>query len=163
MKRLTLIRHAQADNPLPDQQDWHRPLTKRGQRDAKEMSRRLKEQQPRPEIILSSPAIRAKQTAEIFAACFAKAELVMNEELYLAEPKNLLAAIQQLGDVADHLILVGHNPGISELADQLSKDRRIEGMPTASIVTMEFSITTWQALLPATGINVDFDYPQRPA
>lgn len=163
MKRLSLLRHAQADTPLPDQQDWDRPLTKRGQLDAAEMARRLKISSTVPQVILSSPAMRARQTAEIVAKACSKARLAFAEQLYLASPKQMLETIQQLGDAAAHLLVVGHNPGISELADQLSTERRIDGMPTASIVTLEFDITTWQALRPATGDNVEFDFPQRPA
>jgi phosphohistidine phosphatase len=161
MKQLTLIRHAQADNPLPDQRDWDRPLTKRGLLDAAEMARRFKSQGDCPDFILSSPALRAQQTATIFAKYFAKTTLQLDEELYLTSPKQLLASLQRLAPTINHLLLVGHNPGISELADQLSAERRIEGMPTASMVTFEFAITTWQALRPAMGFNVEFDYPQR--
>ena len=85
----------------------------------------------------------------------------MDEELYLASPKQMLSVILAQDNATRHLVLVGHNPGISELADELSQERRIEGMPTASVVTMEFDIDSWQELLPASGTNVEFDYPQR--
>jgi phosphohistidine phosphatase len=163
MKRLTLLRHAQADNPLPDQSDWNRLLTKRGQLDAKEMARRLKVQQLRPGLVLSSPALRARQTAEVFARCFSSATLQLVEELYLADSKLLLTLIQQRGGSSDHLLVVAHNPGITELASWLAQDRRIDNMPTCATVTAEFELDTWQALQPATGLNVEFDYPQRPA
>jgi phosphohistidine phosphatase len=163
MMRLTLLRHAQADDPVSDQQDWDRPLTKRGQLDAKEMTRRMKVQQLRPTLMLSSPAIRARQTAEVVGKCFAAATLQLVEDLYQADRKQLLSVIQEHGANAAHLLVIGHNPGISECADWLAQERRIDGMPTCAIVTMEFSVTTWQAIRPATGINVDFDYPQRPA
>ncbi|MGD9841820.1 MAG: histidine phosphatase family protein [Steroidobacteraceae bacterium] len=163
MMRLTLVRHAQADNPLPDQQDWDRPLTRRGLLDGTEMARRAKELRATPPLILSSPAVRTRQTAELFAKALNKSQLQLIEDLYLASAKQLLISLQQQADSTTHLMVVGHNPGISELADKLSDQRRIDGMPTASVVTMEFSITTWQDLRPATGLNVEFDYPQRPA
>lgn len=163
MMRLTLVRHAQADNPLPDQQDWDRPLTRRGLMDGTEMARRVKDLHLTSPLILSSPAMRTRQTAELFAKTLSKSPPRLIEDLYLASAKQLLISLKQQDDSTLHLLVVGHNPGISELADQLSEHRRIDGMPTASVVSMELSITTWQALRPATGFNVEFDYPQRPA
>lgn len=163
MKRLTLVRHAQADNPVSDQQDWDRPLTARGLSDAAVMARRLKSQRLRPELMLSSPALRARQTAEVFAKCFSftATQLQLVEELYLADAKHLLTAIQQLGKDCGHLLVVGHNPGIAEFADKLSQERGVDSMPTSAVYTVQFDIKTWQELLPGTGVNVAFDYPQR--
>jgi phosphohistidine phosphatase len=163
MKRLTLLRHAQADNPLADQQDWDRPLTKRGERDAGEMARRMKSLRLRPVLILTSPAIRAWQTAEAFSKCFHNAQLQLVDDLYLATPRQLLTAIHAQGGSATHLLVVAHNPGISEFADQLSHDRRVDGMPTGAIVTAEFDLAGWHDLQPGTGANVEFDCPQRSA
>jgi phosphohistidine phosphatase len=163
MKRLTLMRHAQADNPLPGQPDWDRPLTKRGQLDAKEMTRRLKVQQWRPELILSSPALRTRETATALLKCFGNTQVEYVEELYLADPKPMLAIIQQLGLSTNHLLVVAHNPGIAELADLLCAERSIDTMPTGALVTAEYDLEAWQALRPAMGVNVEFDYPQRPA
>lgn len=162
-KRLTLVRHAQADDPLPNQSDWERPLTKRGLRDAEEMAKRLKEQKLKPDLILASPATRARQTAELFtkALCAHSPEkLQFAEELYLADTKRLLDCIHQLGGTHAHLLLVAHNPGLTEFADQLSQERRIEAMPTCAIFTAEFTIKHWQELLPASGVRVQLDYPR---
>lgn len=163
MMRLSLLRHAQADDPVSNQPDWDRPLTKRGQLDAKEMARRMKVAKHTPDLILSSPAIRARQTAEAFAKCFSGAQVQFVETLYLADTKQLLAAIRDHGGNAMHLLVVAHNPGITEFADQLSQERSIEAMPTGAIVTAEFDVQTWQELVFATGINVELDYPQRSA
>ncbi len=162
-RRLSLMRHAQADNPLLDQQDWDRPLTRRGQLDASEMARRLKAEKRKPDVILCSPAVRTRQTAEVLMKCFPNAQLQFVEELYLADPAQLMQAIHEYGEHAAHLLVVAHNPGITELADELSAERSIEAMPTGAIVTAEFELTSWQDLLPATGTEVEFDYPQRPA
>ncbi len=163
MMRLSLLRHAQADDPVPNQPDWDRPLTKRGQLDAKEMARRMKVAKHTPDLILSSPAIRARQTAEAFAKCFSGAQVQFVETLYLADPKQLLAAIRDHGGAAMHLLVVAHNPGITEFADQLSKQRSIDAMPTGAVVTAEVDVKTWQELVPGSSTNVDLDYPQRSA
>jgi phosphohistidine phosphatase len=161
--RLTLLRHAQADPELPGSKDWQRALTRRGELDAKQMGQRLKQRYGPPPLILSSPAIRARQTSEIVAKHFARTQIEFVDDLYLASPLIMLSSIQQHGESFTHLLVVGHNPGISELANELNCERAIEGMPTASFVSMEFAMRTWRELLPATGINVEFDYPQRPA
>jgi phosphohistidine phosphatase len=163
MKRLSLLRHAQADDPVSNRQDWDRPLTRRGQLDAKEMARRMKVAKHKPQLILSSPAIRARQTAETFAQCFAGATLQFVEGLYLADPKQLFNCIREHGGTATHLLVVAHNPGITEFASELAQERSIDAMPTGCVVTAEFDVEDWQDLLPATGINVELDYPQRPA
>jgi len=163
MKRLTLIRHAQADDPLPDQPDWDRPLTRRGISDAVAMAKRLKSPRYKPELILASPALRTRQTTDIFAERFGleAEQLKFIEESYLADAKRLLKVIQEHGANAKHVMLVAHNPGITELADQLSQERGIDAMPTCAIFTAEFNITHWSELLPASGVNVEFDYPHR--
>jgi phosphohistidine phosphatase len=163
MMRLSLLRHAQADDPVSNQQDWDRPLTRRGLLDAKEMARRMKVGKHKPHLILSSPAVRARQTAETFAKCFAGAHLQYVEGLYLADPKQLLACIREYGGAATHLLVVAHNPGITEFANQLSRERTIDAMPTGAIVTAEFELNAWQGLVLGTGLNVELDYPQRPA
>lgn len=167
VKRLTLVRHAQADDQLPDRSDWERPLTRRGLRDAEEMAKRLKAQKLKPDLILSSPAVRARQTAEIFAKTLHHSHsndvLQFAEELYLADSKRLLACIHALGDTHRHLLVVAHNPGLTEFADQLSQERCIEAMPTCAIFTAEFAVNNWRELLPASGIHVELDYPHRAA
>jgi phosphohistidine phosphatase len=163
MMRLTLLRHAQADDPVSNQQDWDRPLTRRGLLDAKEMARRMKAAKHKPHLILSSPAIRARQTAETFAHCFASTTIQFVEGLYLADPKQLLNNIREHGGAASHLLVVAHNPGITEFANQLSQERSIDAMPTGAVVTAEFPLQRWQDLQPGSGINVELDYPQRPA
>jgi phosphohistidine phosphatase len=164
LKRLTLVRHAQADDQVPDRSDWERPLTKRGLRDAEEMARRLKSQRLKPDLILSSPAMRARETAEIFAKqlCANKPEkLQFADELYLADAKHLLNCIHTVGGAHLHLLIVAHNPGLTEFADQLSQERCVEAMPTCAIFTAEFALKSWDELLPATGIHVELDYPHR--
>lgn len=163
MMHLFLMRHAQADDPLTGQQDWERPLTRRGQLDAEEMSRRLKARKLRIGKLLVSPALRTRQTAQALTRAYPQASLVIVEELYLASRKQLLGLLQQQGGTSQHLMLIGHNPGISELAHELSQERPIDAMPTAAVFSASFELAAWQDLLPASGVNVDLDYPQRPA
>src|SRR4029450_8488453 len=106
--RLTLVRHAKTEPGRSDQEDWDRVLEPRGQRDAPEMARRLKQIGPKPDRILSSPAVRAITTAPIMTRGLGvSAQKVQQaERLYLASLKDMLAVIRELGERAKHLMVV---------------------------------------------------------
>jgi phosphohistidine phosphatase len=164
MKRLTLVRHAKSDWSLPGQNDWDRPLNKRGQRDAPEMARRLRSRRLRPDLILSSPAVRALTTATVMARELkVPAALVLQDErLYLASPPDLLSAIRELGGDARHLMVFGHNPGLTECANRLSAGDQIDNLPTCGVFTAQFEIATWGELDWHSGSGAEFDYPKNP-
>jgi phosphohistidine phosphatase len=163
MLRLTLVRHAKTEQAYSGQEDWDRVLEPRGQRDAPEMGRRLKGRGLKPEKILTSPAVRAITTATIMARELGvtATKIVPDERLYLASSKQLFAVIRELGGTAKHLMLVGHNPGLTEFADELSSERSIDNLPTCAVYTLEFDIKNWSELEPALGVNVEFDYPKK--
>jgi phosphohistidine phosphatase len=162
MKRLTLIRHAQADSDLPDQSDWERPLTRRGQNDAAEMARRAKQRKLKPDLILCSSAKRTRETAEAFVKLFGLRtdQVAHQSELYLADSKHLLECIRGSADV-NHVMVIAHNPGISEFAQWVAQDYEIDGMTTCAMFTVEIEIKHWSELSASSGINADLDYPQR--
>lgn len=163
MFRLTLVRHAKTEAAYSGQEDWDRALEPRGLRDAPEMGRRLKERGRKPDKILTSPAVRAITTATIMARELgvAASKIVPDERLYLASPKQLLSVIQEIGATARHLMVVGHNPGLTEFADALSAERSIDNMPTCAVYTLEFAIENWSELELAQGVNAEFDYPKK--
>ena len=165
MRRLTLIRHAKTEPARSEQEDWDRVLEPRGQRDAPEMARRLKRRKLKPDLILTSPAVRALTTASIMARELgvAAGKVIQDERLYLASPKAMLKVVHELGGGADHLMIFGHNPGITEFADQLSGERSIDNMPTCAVYTIEFAIDHWSELDWALGVNGELDYPKRSA
>src|SRR6188768_3584281 len=105
MLRLTLVRHAKTEPAHPGQEDWDRVLEARGQHDAPEMARRLKDAHGKPDRVLSSPAVRAITTANIMTRVLgvAAAKTTQDERLYLASPKEMLKVIQELGSSASHL------------------------------------------------------------
>lgn len=163
MLRLTLIRHAQSEPPYPGQEDWDRALEASGQRDAPEMGKRMKHRQFKPDKVLSSPAVRALTTATIIVRelGISASTVIQDERLYLATPKATLQVIQELGGTAAHLMLFGHNPGITEFADQVSRERSIDNMPTCAMYTVQFDIADWSQLAWGTGVNAEFDYPRK--
>lgn len=162
MKRLTLLRHAKTETQHSGQEDWDRELEPRGQKDAPEMARRLRERKLKPGRIITSPAVRALATANIFAKelHLPASKLVQDERLYLASPKVLREVVRELGGADAHLMIVGHNPGLTEFADRLSAEREVDNMPTCAIYTLEFELDDWSGLEWDSGVNAELDYPK---
>ena len=162
MKRLTVVRHAKSDWSLPGQQDWDRPLNRRGQRDAPEMAHRLRARKLKPDRILSSPAVRALTTATIMAhELKVKAELVLQDErLYLASAPAMLEVVRDKGGTARHLMVLGHNPGITEFVNRLSSGDQIDNMPTCAVFTAQFELEDWGEIDWGQAREVEFDYPR---
>ena len=162
MRRLTLLRHAKTEAQHSGQKDWDRVLEPRGQRDAPEMARRLRERKLKPDKMITSPAVRALATAHIFAheLHLPGTKLQQDERLYLASPKALKEVIRELGGDARHLMIVGHNPGLTEFAERVSADRSIDNMPTCAIYTLEFDLKDWSELDWNSGVNAELDYPK---
>jgi len=165
MRRLTLVRHAKSDWSLPGQQDWDRPLNKRGQRDVPEMARRLRARRLRPDLVLSSPAVRALTTATVMARELRLdvSRIAQDERLYLAGAQDLLAVVRELGGDALHVMVFGHNPGITDFANRLSAGDQIDNLPTCGVFTATFDVASWDQLEPGTGDDAEFDYPKNPA
>jgi phosphohistidine phosphatase len=162
MKRLTLLRHAKSDWSLPGQNDWDRPLNKRGQRDAPDMARRLRARRLKPDLILTSPAVRALTTATVMARELKvpAAHVIQDERLYLASPTDLIAVIRELGGESKHLMVFGHNPGMSDCANRLSAGDHIDNLPTCGVFTARFDIRSWADLDWNSGQEAEFDYPK---
>lgn len=159
--RLTLLRHAKTEPGRSGQDDWDRELEAKGKRDAPQMARRLKDEYCAPSVIITSPAVRAIGTAKLFAKelRIADSALIHDERLYLASPKVMLEVVRERGESAEHVLIVGHNPGISEFGDQLSAERSLDNMPTCSIYTLEFEIPSWRDLNWGSGMNAELIYP----
>ena len=161
MKTLLLVRHAQADNALPGESDFGRVLTRRGMQDATEMARRLDERELIPQLIVSSAARRAHSTAVIFAheLSLTETKLKQDERIYTASVNELLAIVQEQN--SECLMLLGHNPTMTEFADKLSSERSIDALPTCGIAIMHFEIAEWRDVQWRTGKEVELEYPGR--
>ena len=144
MKRLTLMRHANAQWKDPQISDFDRPLNRRGLSEAEAMSRRLIELKLIPTIVLASSARRAKQTADIVARELGVAprNARTDESLYLAAAEDILRVIQATGPRIPHLMIVGHNPGITEVANLLAPTSHIE-LATAAMCSLSFDSRSW--------------------
>ena len=163
MLRLTLVRHAKTAPAHDGQEDWDRELEAKGWHEAKTMAQRLKDRELSPDFVITSPAVRARSTTKIIAERLKirRECIVEDEQLYLASPEVMLSVIKAQGGKHDHVLVVGHNPGITEFADRLSKDRPIDNMPTCAVFTLEFDVKSWTEVEWRSGVNAEFDYPRR--
>jgi phosphohistidine phosphatase len=126
------------------------------------MARRLRSRKLKPDRMLSSPAVRAITTASVMARELkvAATQLQQDERLYLATPADMLAVVHELGGDSKHLMVFGHNPGITEFANQLSASEQIDNLPTCGVFTALFDIADWVDLGWASGQEAEFDYPK---
>ena len=150
MLRLTLIRHANAEWKDASIEDFERPLNKRGLGEADALGKLLLENELVPDLLLTSAAKRTQQTSEILAKLLALPirRVKMAEQLYLARAEVILTLAQSTGPKVHHLAIVGHNPGISELARSLAPpDAGIGEMSTASACTLTFIFDSWADLV----------------
>ena len=163
MKRLTLMRHGDArwkDSASPD---LERPLSRRGTAAAEAMARRLLEMKLVPDLLILSPARRTQQTAEIVARELSvPARRVLAEEaLYLASAVDILKIVQATGPRVAHLMVVAHNPGVSELVQQLLPSGKARGLGTAAVCSISFETAQWSALDAAAVKEVHQETPPR--
>ncbi len=161
MKDLILIRHAKSSWKDSSLDDRERPLNKRGERDAPEMGARLARHRNRPDLIVSSPAVRALETARIIARKlgYPRKDIVVQERLYGAGVVELLDVIRNSDDSVVTLMLFGHNPGLTELANHLGP-RPIPNLPTCGVLHLGFDTDTWPTVGYARGNEVLFDFPK---
>lgn len=160
MKLLFLVRHAKSSWEEPTLDDHDRPLSERGRRNGPEMVHRLNAWQTGPQLILTSPALRAVTTAEYFAAgLHSHPRLEVCPELYAESAKEVLAVIQAVPPQIEYLMVVGHNPAINELVDQLGL--HVENVPTCGVVVFGLEVDSWQAVCHKQVGAIYFDYPKR--
>lgn len=147
MKRtLYLVRHAKSSWGNPGLRDHDRPLNERGLHDAPKMAQFLAEQGVQPDLLISSPAKRAISTALYFAEAFhiASEDVIREPNIYEAFPQEILRIISDLPDSAHTVLIFGHNPTFTELANRFSEDDLIENVPTCGVVKITTNATSWR-------------------
>ena len=160
--RLTLVRHAKSSRDDMSLEDFLRPLNDRGKRDAPEIGRRLRESGVQPDLIVSSPAKRAIKTAKMIACeiDFPEADILEAEEIYEAEAGELLKLLQGLPAEKRDVLLVGHNPGVTDFAN-LFLQTGIDNMPTCGVVRLAFDAQHWRDIFPQRASLLVFDFPKK--
>jgi len=145
MKTLLVLRHAKSSWNDPALDDHERPLNQRGRRDAPRMGALVREYGLTPDVVLSSDAVRARLTAEAVAEAARYAgEILLDPHLYMAGPADILSLLPRVRESAETVMIVGHNPGLEELVEQLTGER--QDLPTASLVQIGLPIEQWRDL-----------------
>jgi phosphohistidine phosphatase len=160
-KELLLVRHAKSSWDDPYLDDHDRPLNDRGLRNAPEMGVRLHGCIVRPDLWISSTALRAITTAEILAEQigFPQNQIQRSQDLYHASATELQEFIAGLDDAIGSAILFGHNPGMTTLVSNLY-GLPIENLPTCGVVHLQFNENTWSAVSSAPPARAYFDFPK---
>jgi len=160
MKTVLVLRHGKSDWGNPDLADIERPLTKRGLEDAPRMGALLEPLECVPDLILSSPALRAMQTAELVAkACGYTDSIRCEDAFYGGGSQDLLAALRRLPDSVQCPLLIGHNPTLEETVTTLINRegeaypaKQAIRIPTAGLVCLDFDVEAWPDLGPGDGV-----------
>jgi len=153
MKSLTLFRHAKTERDSESGRDFDRRLIERGQTDSKRMGEEMRSLGLEFDLVLSSPAARAAETAEL-----AGLTPRFDERIYDAAPGELLAIVQSADSGTGRLAMVGHNPGFERLASRLI-GQMVE-MPTGSLIEIEMPVDRWEDVDDGNGRVVRFVRPK---
>jgi phosphohistidine phosphatase len=160
MKTLLLVRHAKSSHNFGVSSDFERPLNDRGISDATEMGKKLFKKNIPIDQFVSSPATRAKTTAEIFVKEYGRKlkEILLVPALYHSGSENFTEVISKLDDRYDHVAVFSHNPGITDFASNLTSTP-IAHLPTCSVFAVTASINSWNEF---PGANKSFLFFYRP-
>jgi phosphohistidine phosphatase len=160
MRNIILLRHAKSSWKDASLDDFERPLNNRGKRDASHMANRLLERGVEVDLIISSSAKRTSDTAKIFSDILGlKAEIIFEHKLYEASTQEILKIIHKIEEKYKSLLIVCHNPGITNLSNYLS-NYFIDNIPTTGAVG--FSLDgNWNELQNNSCKLIFFDYPKK--
>jgi phosphohistidine phosphatase len=162
MKTLYIFRHAKSSWKNPDLTDFERPLNKRGKLNAPHMGRILREKGVKPNLFISSPAKRALKTAKLVAneLDYPEKKIKKDDRIYDNYLNSILRVIKEIDDQVLKLIIFGHNPAFTELAEYLSGEE-VDNVPTSGIVAIEFEIESWSEIAENKGRLLFFEYPKK--
>jgi phosphohistidine phosphatase len=168
MRRLLLLRHSKTERAAPGERDRDRRLTERGRADAPVMGDYMMQHHLVPDLVLVSPAVRTQETWALVGAAFSKTPRALSESrIYNASSDTLADLIRETGN-ADTLLVVGHNPGLHDLATELigsgdpqTRESLNEKLPTSGLIVIGFAIEDWALLQHAAGRLERFVSPRQ--
>lgn len=145
MKKLILVRHAKSDWGTDGLKDIDRPLSERGYNDAYHLSEWFFKNYSVPQKIISSDATRALSTATIFARniLYPTSQIFIVPQVYESTSSILKQVIAEIENTVNEVMLFGHNPGITNLVNELAQEMFFDNIPTCGIVCLEFDVTKW--------------------
>lgn len=155
MKTLYLLRHAKSSWRDSSLADFDRPLKKKGQFQADQLSDYLSSLLPSPDRVLCSPALRTRETLHYFLEkwSLAASAVTFPEEMYMADRETLFRRVQGLPAKSEIVLLVGHNPGLSHFARKLFRPEteELRDLKPCSFLQIDFDVTRWSEVTPHTG------------
>jgi phosphohistidine phosphatase len=159
MRRLILLRHAKSDWASPGTRDHARPLAARGREGAPKIGAYMAHHALIPDLAICSTAARAQQTFDLVAAAFSqKIPVSYDERIYEVGANDILAVVKETRADVHVLLVVGHNPGLRDLAELMiasgdvdARQRVLEKFPTAGLAVIDFPIDDWRKLHPKAG------------
>ena len=155
MARITLFRHAKAENPTLAKSDFDRGLAARGRRNADRMGRFIARHDLVPDLVIVSPAARTRQTHELASAHWPDIPVIFRDSIYEASATNILMAIRSLGAECERVMVIGHNPGLAVLLGQLVEtpppDADLFYFPTSCVADIGFDAATIDQISPESG------------
>jgi phosphohistidine phosphatase len=160
-KRLVLLRHAKSSWSDPGLTDHDRPLNGRGRRAAPVVGRHLREEGLVPDLVLCSSAVRARATLARLGLPEA-VEVRVEDDLYGADPDEIVAFLRAVPDAVESVLVVAHNPGLEELTGLLVADERScpERFPTAAVAELRLPIERWDEIAPRRAVLTSFVTPR---
>ncbi len=160
MKKLYIVRHAQKEDEQIGRDDYDRVLSPEGIVEARNMAKQFASKKLPIDLIVSSPALRTKKTAEIFAeALNYKKTIMLNEVLYMAFVNELLETISYTFDTVDSMLLVGHNPSLTALAITLVGFK--EKFQMGAIMEIDFDCNSWIDICKENAKLISYDSPNK--
>ncbi len=163
MKKIVFIRHAKSSWAQENISDFDRPLNERGQNDAPVMAHRLLDQGIYPDFWISSSALRAKSTAQVFKDVFKDdTPIHYSDALYHASQENLLQEIRNLDQDKKCVFLFGHNPGLTDFVNALCRIH-IDNIPTSGCAMVRIHVDKWEDIQLGENELIHFDFPKNTA
>jgi len=161
-KTLFIVRHGKSNWDYENAADMDRPLNSRGINDAHNMAGRLSKKQILPDLLFTSPAIRALHTAIIFSMELNSPleKIKIDKAFYHTYPEEIVSYIQKTDNSINSIMIFGHNPGFTDLAN-LFVIESISNVPTSGIVELSFGTDTWENIGNKTLRSEYFDYPKK--
>jgi phosphohistidine phosphatase len=162
MKKLFLIRHAKSSWEDHLLSDHDRPLSDKGKADAPKVANILKSKDVLPDLVISSSARRALKTAKIFSSTlnYSTEKIEINTSIYEATTQQLINVVNKIDDKYETVLIFGHNPGFTVLANFLG-DKSIVNMPTSAVAQLELNISSWKDAQIHCGKLLDFIIPHK--
>jgi len=161
VKYLFIVRHGKSTMDYKDIPDYDRPLKERGINDSYKIAENMVIKKKIPKLIISSPAIRALHTAMIFARIFNyKIEKIqIHKELYMSSESENLDLLKNIDSAIDSVMIVGHNPSFTDLANHFLTDK-LEEIPTSGLVSLKFEAESWNNIDSLKPVDYFFDFPK---